>query len=192
MRTERGIAGLTLSPAQRVELNQWLRRRDLAPRLRERLEMVKAVGLGQTVPQIAQWSGRTERTVRRWLRRYAKEGVAGLADAPRAGRPAAADAAYRRAAEAALETPPRALGLPFDVWTSARLSAYLAETIGVRIAPGWLRALIGRWDYVCGRPKHTLKHLQDPAAVAACVEELAAAACKSGRGAGPVRVAPRG
>src|SRR5690349_23374814 len=173
--------GLSVSPAQRVEVDPWLRRRALAPRLRERLEMVKAVGLGQTVPQIAQWSGRTERTVRHWLRRYAQGGVAALADAPRAGRPATADAGYRRAAEVALETPPRMLGLPFDVWTSARLSAYLADTTGVRIAPGWLRALLGRWDYVCGRPKHTLKHLQDPAAVTACVEELAAAACKSGR-----------
>jgi transposase len=180
MLTERTLAGLSISPAQCVEVDHWLRRRDLAPRLRERLEMVKAVGLGQAVPQIARWSGRTERTVRHWLRRYATGGVAALADAPRAGRPVAADAAYRRAAEAALETPPRALGLPFDVWTSARLSAYLAETTGVRLAPGWLRALLGRWDYVCGRPKHTLKHLQDPAAVAACVEELAAAACKSG------------
>ena len=181
MLEQRSIAGRTLSPAQRVEVEHWLRRRDLAPRLRERLEMVKAVGLGQAVPQIAQWSGRTERTVRHWLRRHATGGVAGLADAPRAGRPAAADAAYRRAAEAALETLPRRLGLPFDVWTSARLSAYLADTTGVRIAPGWLRALLGQWDYVCGRPKHTLKHLQDREAVAACVEELAAAASKSGR-----------
>jgi transposase len=175
--------GLSVGPAHRGEVDHWLRRRDLAPRLRERLEMVKAVGLGQTVPQIAQWSGRTERTVRYWLRRYAQGGVAALADAPRAGRPAAADAAYRRAAEVALETPPRTLGLPFDVWTSARLSAYLADTTEVRIAPGWLRALLGRWDYVCGRPKHTLKHLQDAEAVAACKEELAAAACKSGCGA---------
>jgi transposase len=181
MLTEGRITGLTVSPAQRVEVDQWLRRRDLPPRLRERLEMVKAVELGQAVPQIAQWSGRTERPVRHWLRRYAQGGVAALADAPRAGRPATADAAYRRAAETALETPPRTLGLPFDVWTSTRLSAYLAETTGVRIAPGWLRALLGRWDYVCGRPKHTLKHLQDPAAVTACGEELAAAACKSGR-----------
>ncbi len=175
------IAGLTLGPAQRAEVDRWLRRRDLAPRLRERLEMVKAVALGQELPTIARWSGRTERTICRWLGRFATGGVAALADAPRAGRPAAADAVYRRAAEAALGTPPRTLGRPFDVWTSDRLSAYLAETTGVRIAPGWLRALLGRWDYVCGRPKHTLRHLQDPVAVAACAEELAAAACKSGR-----------
>src|SRR5919206_4699303 len=180
MLAQRSSGELTLRPAQRVEVNRWLRRRDLAPRLRERLEMVKAVGLGQAVPQIAQWSGRTERTGRHWLRRYAKGGVTALADAPRAGRPAAADAAYRRAAEAALETSPRTLGLPFDVWTSERLSAYLAETTGVRIAPGWLRALLARRDFVCGRPKHTLTHLQDPEGVAACKAALAGAGGKRG------------
>jgi len=178
--TEQHIAGLMVGPAQRTEVDRWLRRRDLAPRLRERLEMVKAVALGQDRATIARWSGRTERTLRRWLGRYTAGGVAALADAPRRGRPVAADAAYRQAAEAALGRSPRTLGRPFDVWTSARLSAYLAETTGVRIAPGWLRALLSQWDYVCGRPKHTLKHLQDPTAVAACEEELAAAACKSG------------
>jgi hypothetical protein len=55
------------------------------------------------------------------------------------------------------------------------LSAYLAETTGVRIAPGWLRVLLAQQDVVCGRPKHSLKHLQDPAEVATCQAELAAA-----------------
>lgn len=175
-----------VSPEQRAAVERELRRRDLAPRRRERLEMVKAVALGQDLPTIVRWSGRTEPTVRQWLGRFAAGGVAALSDAPRAGRPAQADAAYRRATEAALETPPRALGLPFDVWTSDRLSAYLAERTGVRIAPGWLRALLGRWDYVCGRPKHTLKHLQDPDEVAACEAELEAAGGKGRRRARPV------
>src|SRR5919202_6946468 len=102
MLTERRITGLSVSPAQRVEVDQWLRRRDLAPRLRERLEMVKAVALGQGVPQIAQWSGRTERTVRHWLRRYAQGGGAARADAPRAGRPVVAEAGHPPAGQGPL------------------------------------------------------------------------------------------
>jgi hypothetical protein len=94
-----------------------------------------------------------------------------------------ADAAYRQALERAVDTPPRDLGLPFDSWTSARLSAYVAETTGVRIAPGWLRVLLAQQDFVCGRPKHSLKHLQDRAAVATCQAELAAAEKKGGGGA---------
>jgi hypothetical protein len=90
------------------------------------------------------------------------------------------------ALETAVETPPPRLGLPFDVWTSARLSAYLAETTGVRLAPGWVRALLARQRFVSGRPKHTLKHLQDPEEVALCEAELAAVGGKSGRGPRPV------
>ncbi len=164
-----------------------LRRRDLAPRVRERSEMVKGRALGQDVEQIAAWSGRAGRTVRRWLRRFDAGGVAALADAPRAGRPAKADAAYLRTLEATVETAPPTPGLPFDVWTSDRLSVYLGQTTGVRIAPGWLRALLARRDFVCGRPKHTLKHLQDPAEVAACQAELAAAGERGGGRAGPLR-----
>ena len=126
--------------------------------------------------------------VRRWVGRFVAGGIPALADAPRPGRPAVADASYRRAAEAALEAGPRALGLPFDVWTSARLATYLERETGVRVAPGWLRALLGHWEWACGRPQHTLKHLQDPAAVAACQEELATTAGKSGSRTGALRI----
>ena len=88
-----------------------------------------------------------------------------------------------------MDTPPRTLGLPFDVWTSRRLSAYLAEQTGVRLAPGWLRVLLHRQRFACGRPKHTLDHLQDPAEVAACEDALRAAGEKGAPGAGAVRVA---
>jgi len=123
--------------AQRQEVEALLRRRDLAPRQRERLEMVKAMGLGQDEATIARWSGRGVRTVRRWLARFAEGGATALTDAPRPGRPPEADAAYLTALDAVVETAPSTLGLPFDVWTSPRLSAYLAQERGVRIAPSW-------------------------------------------------------
>jgi transposase len=178
-----------ISDEERGRVEKALRRRDLSPRVRERLEMVKAVALGREMTELVRWSGRSARTIRFWLDRFVAVGVSGLADGPRPGRPARADAAYLDALERTVETPPRALGFPFDVWTSPRLSAYLAETTGVRIAPGWLRALLARRDFVSGRPKHTLKHVQDAAEVAACKAELTEAGEKGGRRAGPVRAA---
>ena len=164
-----------------------LRRRDLAPRVRERLEMVKGVALGHPLGVVGRWSGRTARTVERWVAAFAAggaEGIAAVADAPRRGRPVKADATYLAALEQTVETPPPTLGLPFDVWTSPRLSAYLAETTGVRIAPGWLRALLARQRFRSGRPKHTLGHLQDPVARVACEEVLQAVGEKGARGRG--------
>ena len=160
--------------ADRAAIEVLLRRRDLAPRVRERAEMVKAALLGQDVGWIAAWTGRSAQTVRRWLDGYERGGLEALADAPRCGRPARADAAYLAALERAADAPPRTLGLGFDVWTAARLSAYLAEATGIAIAPGWLRTLLGRRAFVCGRPKHTLGHLQDAAAERTCRAELGA------------------
>ena len=169
------VRGVELSGAQRGEVEELLRRQDLTPRVRERLEMIKAVGLGDELRRIKAWSGREARTIRRWVRAYTKRGVGGLTDAARSGRPAQADAAYLAALERAVDTRPRALGLPFDAWTSARLSAYLAETTQVRITARWLRHLLTRTRFAAGRPKHTLTHLQDPDDVARCAQELAAA-----------------
>jgi len=183
---------LEVGADERAAVAAALRRRDLPPRVRERLEMVKAAWLGEDVGGIARWSGRTPETVRRWLGRFRTGGIAALADAPRRGRPPKADAAYLAALEAAVETPPRALGLPFDVWTSGRLGAYLEAATGTRIAPGWLRVLLHRQRFACGRPKHTLGHLQDPAEVAACEAALRAAGGKGGGASGAVRAALRG
>src|SRR5215212_9192636 len=119
---------LRLTPEEREEVRATLRRGNLSPRVRERLEMVKAADLGRPVEEIAAWSGRTPRTVRRWLGAFVSSGGLGaLADAPRSGRPVVADAAYLLALEEVVETSPRQLGLGFDVWTSERLCAYLAR-----------------------------------------------------------------
>jgi transposase len=177
--------------AERAAVEALLRRRELAPRVRERAEMVKASLLGQDAGWIAAWTGRSEQTVRLWLDRYARGGLGALADAPRCGRPAKADAAYLAALERAADAAPRALGLGFDVWTAARLSAYLAGATGVAVAPGWLRTLLGRRGFACGRPKHALGHLRDAAAEAACRAELGALRGEGPRGARPVRAAPR-
>jgi transposase len=178
-----------IAPVQWAAVEVLLAQRELPPRQRERLEMVKAAWLGADLAAIAEWSGRTPRTVRRWLAAFREGGVAALAGAPIAGRPPKADAAYLAALEQAVATPPRSLGLPFDAWSSRRLSAHLAAQTGVRIAPGWLRVLLHRQRFACGRPKHTLVHLQDPDEVAACETALRAAGEKGGSGPGTVRVA---
>jgi transposase len=174
---------------QREAVEAVLRRRELSPRLRERVEMVKAVALGYGPEAIATWSGRSVRTVAYWLERFVTSGLGALADAPRVGRPPRATPAYLAALEAAVSTPPRALGLEFDVWTSERLSAYLVEQTGIRLSPGWLRVLLAQREWVSGRPKLSVRHLRTAAEVAACEAALEAAEKKGGRRSGASRTA---
>src|SRR5215470_6358013 len=91
-RTRKAAMGSSVTPKQRADVERQLRRTDLTGRVRERLEMVKAAALGDDVARSARWSGRSVATVERWRARFVADGVAALADAPRAGRPVQADA----------------------------------------------------------------------------------------------------
>jgi transposase len=66
------------------------------------------------VPQIARLVREREATVRRWLTRYRAEGLEGLQDAPRPGRPSPMTEAYKAALLAAVRCRPRSLRLPFS------------------------------------------------------------------------------
>ncbi len=88
---------------------------------------------GWRVPAIAAEVGRGEATARAWIARFNTGGVAGLADAPRPGRPVTYTPAAIGAGVAAALTAPQTLGLPFGDWTYDRLATYANEVVGVPI-----------------------------------------------------------
>jgi transposase len=80
------------------------------PRLRTRAQMILlAAAQGLRVPQIARIVRESEATVLRWLKRYRAEGLEGLPDAPRPGRPSEVTAGDRVALLAAVRRRPRSL-----------------------------------------------------------------------------------
>jgi transposase len=74
-----------------------------------------------------------EQTVRAWLTRFNRAGLAGLEDAPRPGRPATYTPEQVGEVIATALTDPQTLGLPFGCWTLDRLEAYLNEERGLPI-----------------------------------------------------------
>jgi transposase len=89
------------------------------------------------------------------------QGIVGLRDGHRTGRPAKADQAYLKELEHVLEIDPRTLGLPFTIWTINRLRLYLAEQTKILLSYTRFRALLSREGYRWKEPKHDLSHLQD-------------------------------
>ena len=75
------------------------------------------------VPEIAGIVRESEATVLRWLKRHRAEGVEGLKDAPRAGRPSEVTTTYRAELLAAVRRRPRSLKVKpwwcFDVVSAA-------------------------------------------------------------------------
>src|SRR6266508_1030002 len=95
-------------------------------RVSERMHMVLLSSRGYAVPQIAAIFDCDEATVRTWLDRFETDGVDGLRDRPRSGRPRTADADARDAIGHALDQAPAACGCLAGYWTVAMLAAHLA------------------------------------------------------------------
>jgi transposase len=126
-------------------------------RVRTRAQMVLlAAEQGLVAAQIAPIVRQNEETVRRWLVRYQAEGVAGLADAPRAGAPPKITRVYRERLLQAVRQRPRSLGLPFSLWTAARLADYLAEATKLRLSAASVCRALRAGGMALSRPQHTI------------------------------------
>jgi transposase len=97
-----------------------------------------------------------EQTVRRWLVRFQAEGLRGLHDAPRPGAAPKATRAFREQLLAIVRRRPRALGLPFSLWTGDRLADYLAEQTGIRMSKPSVYRLLRAGGIHLNRPQHTI------------------------------------
>ena len=120
-----------LTAEEEQELGALARARTAPVRMVERARIVGLAHHGWRVPAIAAEVGISEPVVRTWLKRFNAHGLAGLADAPRAGRPPTYPPEAVGALVAASLTNPQELGLPFASWTLDRLAAYLAEEKGI-------------------------------------------------------------
>lgn len=128
-----------LAPEALRELDR-LYRTTHDPRLRTRVHIILlAAEKGFTAAEIAEIVRSDEQTVRRWIKRYQKQGLEGLYDAPRPGGPRKlSDEQLAELLEAARH-PPSELGLPFSRWTVAHLADYATTRFGIKVNPETIR-----------------------------------------------------
>jgi len=130
---------------ERGKIERLTRARSAPVRLVTRARIVQLALHGMTVPAIAQDLGVSEKMVRMWLKRFEQEGVEGLDDAPRAGRPRTyTEEYYSRVIALARGLPPKpAEGQlpPTCHWTLDRLQEELAKS-GVPIKRSQIRRIL--------------------------------------------------
>ena len=84
-----------------------------------------------------------------WVKRFNAEGIAGLADKPKAGRPPTHSQEVRSALIALARTKPESLGYAFRLWTLERLQVALQEREGVHLSDStiweWVESEGFRW-----------------------------------------------
>ncbi len=148
---------IDLAPDQRAELDRRLRARTTPRREYERLQMIRAVAAGATVPEVARALGHHHQTVRQAAKRFLAEGFAGLADRPRSGRPRRLREADLRALEERLDAD-AATGA--RTWTRGQAAAWLAEERGVSVGPAHLGEALRRRGFRWKRTKRATAHKQ--------------------------------
>jgi transposase len=139
---------LHLSPVadeEREKIERLTRARSAPVRLVIRARIVQRALQGRTVPAIAQELEVSEKMVRVWLTRFERDGLAGLDDAPRSGRPRTySEDLYSRGIALARDLPPKPADGPIPPtchWTLDRLQEVLAQQ-GVPIKRSQIRRIL--------------------------------------------------
>jgi transposase len=122
-----------LTPEERHALEQLASSRTAQARFVERARILLDLAGGRRPSQAARDLGVSRPTVYTWIHRFNDQGLRGLEDRPRSGRPHTYTAEQRAEVLAAALSDPKDLGLPFGCWTLDRLQAYLNEHKGIPI-----------------------------------------------------------
>jgi transposase len=123
-------APLECSAEVRAELIAMSRSRTEEARMVERARLVLACLEGKEIQQVAREVGSSIPTVSKWRKRFAREGLRGLRDRPRPGKPPMYGVAFRDRVLALLEqTPPAGL----SHWDGA----VVAERLGASVHAVW-------------------------------------------------------
>ena len=131
---------LVVSDEDRQVLESWTRSSTVSAGQRERAEIVLAIAGGDGVSGAARRLGVSRPTVIKWRDRFARDGIAGLGDLPRTGRPKTIDDAQIIAAT--LEPPPAKLAVTH--WSSRLLGKHLG--IGdATVARAWRAYRVQPW-----------------------------------------------
>jgi transposase len=115
---------IVLTADERTTLEGWVRSGVIEHRLVERARVVLLAAAGMASRRVARELGCARGVVSKWRVRFARDRLAGLADAPRPGKPKTYDAAVDRRILAALDRPPPA---GFARWTAPLLARELGD-----------------------------------------------------------------
>ena len=133
---------ITLSDSDRAELTTRAHAAKIPYRDVLRAKIILACAAGISHAAIGGVLGICDDTVRKWRRRFASQGLAGLKDLPRPGRAPTFTPVQKAEIKALACTPPDDSGLPLARWSTGELAAAaIAQGLVTAISP----ATIGRW-----------------------------------------------
>lgn len=129
----------------RILLQQEINRHQDA-RYDHRLHCVSLVAAGIPCEQVALYFGDSPRSVVNWVRRFDRQGLAGLAEGNHSGRPGRLSAEQMEAVRAIIRKPPAEAGLTANLWDGKTLAQWMQERFQVPLGVRQCQRLFHQLD----------------------------------------------
>jgi transposase len=144
-----------------VGLQQEIQRSEES-RYEHRLHGVLLVAQGMTCPEVARLLGDAPRSVEYWVHRYEQEGLAGLTEGERSGRPSRLNQPQVKGINRVLRGKPSDAGMRANLWDGKTLSAWIEKTYGIQLGVRQCQRLFRQLDFRLRKPRPVLAKA-DPA-----------------------------
>jgi transposase len=118
-----------------------------------RLHGVLLVAQGMNCPEVADLLGDAPRSVENWVRRFEAEGLAGLQEGERRGRPRRLSARQLAAVDALLRKTPREAGMSGNLWDGKTLAAWIKRQYGTRLGGRQCQRLFRQLGFRLRKPR---------------------------------------
>lgn len=133
-------------------------RRSEESRYDHRLHGVLLVAQGMTCPQVAELLGDAPRSVEYWVRRFEKDGLSGLWEGERSGRPRRLTQPQMRAVDRVLRRSPGEAGLSGNIWDGKTLSVWIQQKFDVALGVRQCQRLFRQLGFRLRKPRPALAH----------------------------------
>jgi transposase len=137
-------------------------RRSEESRYDHRLHGVLLVAQGMTCPEVAHLLGDAPRSVEYWVGRFERDGLPGLLEGERPGRPRRLTEKQWKGVDEVLRYPPRKIGLSGNIWDGKTLSTWIEQRYGIAIGVRQCQRIFRQLGFRLRKPRPALAHA-DPA-----------------------------
>jgi transposase len=118
-----------------------------------RLHGVLLVAQGMTCPEVAGLLGDAPRTVEYWVRRFEEQGLAGLTEGERAGRPSRLSPVQVKAVDRVLRGKPTDAGMQANLWDGKTLAAWIEKQFEIRLGVRQCQRLFRQLGFRLRKPR---------------------------------------
>lgn len=127
-----------------------------------RLHGVLLVAQGMTCPEVARLLGDAPRTVEYWVHRFEREGLGGLTEGERSGRPRRLNEKQMKEIDRVLRQKPSDAGMRVNLWDGKTLSAWIEKTYAIQLRVRQCQRLFRHLGFRLRKPRPVLARA-DPA-----------------------------